>query len=183
VTATARGPAGKPRGRAGRPATAARTAQPDSDSRSWASTPAVRARMQRQPTRDTAPELRLRRALHAAGLRYRVDAPPLHGLRRRADIVFGPAKVAVFVDGCFWHGCPQHGARTPHANPGYWTGKVARNRDRDADTDRQLAEAGWRSVRIWEHDDTTAAQTVIDAVRLRRTARPTACSPDSGAVA
>lgn len=175
MTAPARGPSGKPLGRAGRPATAARTAQPDLDNRSWASTPAVRARVQRQPTRDTAPELRLRRALHASGLRYRVDAPPVPGLRRRADIVFGPAKVAVFVDGRFWHGCPHHGARIPHANPGYWTGKVALNRGRDADTDRQLADAGWLSVRVWEHEDVSAAaQRVADTVWTARSARPAA---------
>lgn len=159
----------QPRSQAGRPATAARTAQPDPHSRSWASTPSVRARMQRQPTRDTAPELQLRRALHAAGLRYRVDAPPLPRLRRRADIVFGPAKVAVFVDGCFWHGCPQHGSRTPHANPDYWTGKVARNRDRDADTDTRLSAAGWLSMRYWEHADPEAVAADIGAaVRARR---------------
>ncbi len=118
--------------------------------------------MQRQPTRDTAPELALRRLLHARGLRYRVDAAPLPGLRRRADIVFGPAKVVVFIDGCFWHGCPEHGQRTPHANPGYWTGKVARNRARDADTDARLDAAGWVSLRYWEHGDPSAAAAGIE---------------------
>jgi DNA mismatch endonuclease, patch repair protein len=125
--------------------------------------------MQRQRTRDTAPEMELRRALHAAGLRYRVDTPPLSGLRRRADLVFGPAKVAVFVDGCFWHGCPQHSVRTPHANPDYWTQKMRRNRERDADTDRRLHEAGWLVVRIWEHENMSeAAEAVALAVRGRR---------------
>ena len=125
--------------------------------------------MQRQRTRDTAPEMELRRALHAAGLRYRVDTPPLPGLRRRADLVFGPAKVAVFVDGCFWHGCPQHGGPTPHANPVYWTQKMRRNRERDADTDRRLSDAGWLVLRIWEHEDMSeAADAVALAVRARR---------------
>src|SRR5579875_2994608 len=92
--------------RTGRPATARRRPRDDTADESWASSPAVRGRMQLQRTRDTAPELAIRRLLHARGLRYRVDVSPLPGLRRRADIVFGPAKVAVFVDGCFWHGCP-----------------------------------------------------------------------------
>jgi len=127
--------------------------------------------MQRQPTRDTAPELRLRRALHAAGLRYRVDAAPLPGLRRRADVVFGPSKVAVFVDGCFWHGCPDHGTRTPKTNAGYWSEKVQRNRERDADTDQRLLEAGWLPLRLWEHQDLAAAAAeVASAVAVRRPA-------------
>lgn len=125
--------------------------------------------MQRQRTRDTMPELQLRRALHAAGVRYRVDTAPLPGLRRRADVVFRPAKVAVFVDGCFWHGCPQHGTRAPHANPGYWTEKVRRNRERDADTSSRLQAAGWLVVRIWEHEDmSAAAAAVASAVQARR---------------
>jgi DNA mismatch endonuclease (patch repair protein) len=129
--------------------------------------------MQRQPTRDTAPEMQLRRALHAAGLRYRVDAPPLPRLRRRVDLVFGPAQVAVFVDGCFWHGCPEHGARTPHANSGYWADKVRRNRERDADTCRRLHEAGWLALRVWEHEDVQqAARLVAEAVRSRRPGPP-----------
>jgi DNA mismatch endonuclease (patch repair protein) len=120
--------------------------------------------MQRQPTRNTAPELAVRRALHAAGLRYRVDAAPLPRLRRRADLVFGPAMVAVFVDGCFWHGCPDHGSRTPHANPGYWSDKVRRNQERDADTDRQLRGAGWLPIRVWEHQEPGSAALHIAAV-------------------
>src|SRR3954469_24349398 len=74
---------------------------------SFASSPEVRARMQRQPSRDTQPELALRRLLHASGLRYRIHVRPLPSLRRTADVVFRSARVAVFVDGCFWHGCPQ----------------------------------------------------------------------------
>jgi DNA mismatch endonuclease (patch repair protein) len=169
--------------RSGRPASDARTPR-DTGAASWASTPDVRRRMQRQPTRDTAPELQLRRALHAAGLRYRVDAPPLPGLRRRADLVFGPARVAVFVDGCFWHGCPEHGARTPHANAGYWADKVRRNRERDADTGRRLQDAGWLALRVWEHEDVQQAARLVDeAVRSRRPrppARRTEASPASG---
>lgn len=85
------------------------------------------------------------------GLRYRVDRAPLPGLRRRADIVFGPAKVAVFVDGCFWHGCPEHGT-TARANADHWSAKIERNRERDADTDARLADAGMdRRPRLGAH--------------------------------
>ncbi len=132
----------------GRPAAAARTRRDASAAVSTASTPGVRSRMQAQRTRDTAPELAVRRLLHAAGLRYRIDRPTLAGLRRRADIVFGPAKVAVYIDGCFWHGCPEHGNQ-PRANSGYWGPKLRHNRDRDADTDRHLLDAGWLAVRAW----------------------------------
>ncbi len=143
----------------GRPAASRRTRRPQSAASSYASTAGVRARMQVQRTRDTAPEMAVRRLLHSAGFRYRVDRAPLEGMRRRADIVFGPARVAVFIDGCFWHGCPQHGRPQTRANPDYWAEKLERNRARDADTDRRLSEAGWAVVRAWEHEapDTVAA--------------------------
>ena len=125
--------------------------------------------MQRQQTRDTQPELAIRRLLHAAGLRYRVDVAPLPALRRRADVVFGPAKVALFVDGCFWHGCPAHGTRPTHANPAYWVNKIRRNQERDRHTDGLLEEAGWLSIRIWEHDDPgEAAARIGFIVKSRR---------------
>ncbi len=127
--------------------------------------------MQRQSTRDTAPELAVRRAVHVAGQRYRVDAVILPGLRRRADLVFIRARVAVFVDGCFWRGCPEHGSRIPHANPVYWTDKIRRNRERDADMDRRLRDAGWRVVRAWEHEGAEdVARRVTDAVSAARLA-------------
>lgn len=139
---------------------------------SWASAPEVRARMQRQKTRDTEPELAIRRLLHARGLRYRVDAPPLPGLRRRADIVFGPTRVAVFVDGCFWHGCPEHGQRATTANSQYWREKVQTNADRDRKTDAALTAAGWLSIRVWEHDaPSQVADTIENAVQARRQPR------------
>lgn len=154
--------------RSGRPSSSNRVAR-DTEADSWASDPKVRARMQRQRTRDTEPELALRRLLHARGLRYRVDSQPLPGLRRRADLVFGPAKIAVFVDGCFWHGCPEHGQRTTHANPTYWTDKAARNNRRDVETDAALTEAGWLCIRVWEHEDPeTVAEMVEAEVRRRR---------------
>jgi DNA mismatch endonuclease (patch repair protein) len=128
--------------------------------------------MQQQRTRDTAPELAVRRRLHAIGLRYRVDTAPLPGLRRRADIVFGPVQVAVFIDGCFWHGCTEHGNPHPASNSWYWPAKIAGNRERDRDTDRRLAEAGWAVVRAWEHEPVAeVAARVADLVADRRTSR------------
>lgn len=118
---------------------------------SWASSAARRRNMQAIRSRDTKPERLIRSLLHARGLRYRVAAKPLPGLRRTADVVFRPAKLAVFVDGCYWHGCPEHYV-PPKTNPGYWSDKVARNMARDRDTDRQLKEAGWTVLRFWEHE-------------------------------
>src|SRR4051794_15261829 len=105
----------------GRPSSSQRAKRSASAESSYASTPGVRSRMQLQRTRDTAPELAVRRNLHAMGLRYRVDCQPLQTLRRRADIVFGPARVAVFIDGCFWHGCPEHSRPKTKANSVYWS--------------------------------------------------------------
>jgi len=107
--------------------------------------------MRNTASRDTPPELALRRLLHARGLRYRVDARPVKGLNRRADVVFGPVKVAVFVDGCFWHTCPEHGS-SPRSNSDWWAEKLRRNVARDRDTDTKLAAAGWIVLRIWEHE-------------------------------
>lgn len=142
---------------------------------SWASSPTRRRIMQANRPRDTSPELALRRRLHAAGLRYRVAVRPIPGLRRTADLVFRPVKVAVFVDGCFWHSCPEHGT-TPATNTDYWGPKLSRNTDRDRETDQALATAGWLSVRVWEHEDPDeAARRVAMLVReRRRTAAATA---------
>ena len=99
--------------------------------------------MQANRRRDTGPELRVRSLLHGAGLRYRVDIAPLHALRNRADIVFTRAQVAVFIDGCYWHGCPEHYNR-PRINADYWAPKIAGNRARDARVDSALRAAGWK---------------------------------------
>ena len=124
-------------------------------------------RMSLQATRDTAPEMRLRSTLHALGLRYRVHVRPLPELRRTADIVFAGARVAVFVDGCFWHSCPEHGTE-PSSNKAWWAEKLAQNVKRDADTDSRIAAAGWLVVRVWEHEDPAEASSrVADAVRSR----------------
>jgi DNA mismatch endonuclease (patch repair protein) len=122
--------------------------------------------------RDTVPELAVRSAVHRLGLRYRVAARPIPSLRRTADLVFRRARVAVFVDGCFWHGCPEHHV-LPATNSSYWTGKVGTNRARDFDTDARLAAEGWLSLRVWEHEDPDdAARRIAAAVRQRTAERP-----------
>jgi len=139
---------------------------------SWASTPAVRKSMQGNRSRDTKPELALRRALHALGLRYRVCARPLPQLSRTVDVVFRPSRVAVEVRGCFWHGCPEH-YRAPSSNSDYWSAKVRRNVDRDARTEELLREAGWELIAIWEHEDVAkAAERIAAEVRHRRPSPP-----------
>ncbi len=118
---------------------------------------------------DTAPEIAIRRELWRMGVRYRVNVRPLAGLNRSADIVFRNAKVAVFVDGCFWHGCPEHGRRAHEVNNWYWPDKIRRNVERDLDTNRRLADEGWAVVRVWEHDDfMVVADFVRRLVKARR---------------
>lgn len=131
-----------------------------------ASSPQALRRMQRQRRNGTAPEMAIRRLVHGRGLRYRVDAPlPITGVRRRADLLFSRARLAVFVDGCYWHSCPDHGSR-PKANAGWWASKLAANVQRDRDTDRRLQEAGWRVMRIWEHENPAeAAGHIISQVQ------------------
>lgn len=132
----------------------------------FASTPTVHRRMQQQLRAGTRPEMALRRELHRAGLRYFVDRRPIKSVPRRADLVFPRSRTAVFVDGCFWHGCPQHGRR-PTTNSWYWTEKIATTSRRDSDTDRLLSEAGWQVIRIWEHDNVRAAAELISATVRR----------------
>ena len=139
---------------------------------SWASSPRSRRVMQGNRSRDTKPEIALRRALHAAGLRYRVCARPVPGLRSTADIVFRSARVAVEVRGCFWHGCPEH-LKLSDRNRAYWTQKIARNRERDRTTEAAWRDAGWEVIVVWEHDDfIAAAQRVEETVRCRRRRGP-----------
>lgn len=121
--------------------------------------------------KDTKPEVAIRRALHACGLRFRINAPPVRGLRRTADIVFGPARVAVMVDGCFWHGCPDH-YRPASVRSEFWQRKVEENQARDRDTDRKLTNAGWLVIRVWEHEPVAqAAMDISAAVKARHPAR------------
>lgn len=128
--------------------------------------------MQRTGRRDTAAERAVRTELHRRGLRYFVDRRVVDGSRRRVDIVFPRRRVAVFVDGCFWHSCPTH--RTiPKASRDWWVAKLAANEARDRATDAELEEAGWTVLRLWEHEDPAAAADVIEAtIRCRDDGEP-----------
>jgi DNA mismatch endonuclease (patch repair protein) len=120
-------------------------------------------------SRDTKPELSVRRILHADGFRYRVAARPIPTLRRTADILFTRAKVAVFIDGCFWHGCPEHYVE-PKSHVDYWRPKIERNVSRDLETTAQLEQAGWIVLRYWSHElSSTVAESVAERVRAART--------------
>ncbi|WP_313025361.1 very short patch repair endonuclease [Mobilicoccus sp.] len=114
--------------------------------------PRTAAQMSRQARKDTTPEMLLRRELHRRGLRYRIEYPLPGMRRRRADSAFTRAKVAVFVDGCFWHACPQH-ATSPANNGAWWAEKLRRNVERDRETDVHLQQWGWTVIRAWEHED------------------------------
>ncbi|GHD06263.1 very short patch repair endonuclease [Zhihengliuella salsuginis] len=119
---------------------------------SWASDAGTRRSMLGNKRRDTSIELAVRRRLHALGFRYRVDYPPVKGLRRRADVVFTRRRIAVFIDGCFWHRCPDHGTH-PKRNADYWEPKLDANAARDAETTALLEAAGWTVLRFWAHED------------------------------
>ncbi|WP_253866841.1 very short patch repair endonuclease [Mycobacterium asiaticum] len=139
---------------------------------SWASSDAVRNIMRANRGRDTRPELALRRALHAVGLRYRVNTRPIPDSRMTVDVVFPKARVAVEVRGCFWHGCPQH-HRPSQRNAEFWATKIAGNVERDGRKHAALEANGWAVVIVWEHDDIAeAVERVAAAVRDRRPGRP-----------
>ncbi|WP_447860967.1 very short patch repair endonuclease [Nitrospira calida] len=134
--------------------------------------------MARVRQRGTDIELELRKALYALGLRYRLQVPLLSKPRRVADIAFLGPRVAVFVDGCFWHGCPLH-ATWPKENAEFWRAKIKANRARDADTDRRLRELGWEVVRIWAHEPPAdAACHVSKIVETRKHRKQTATTTD-----
>lgn len=130
-------------------------------------------RMRKQRRSDTRPEIQIRKALHAKGLRFRVSYRPIIDLRRTADIVFPGARIAVFADGCFWHGCPEH-SRDTKSNTKWWADKIAANRERDEDTTKRLTSAGWTVIRVWEHEEPGAAADRIASHVLasRRAAAP-----------
>lgn len=132
-----------------------------------ASSDDVLRRMRVTKQRDTPPEIALRSELHRRGLRYGLHATLIAGLQRRGDIVFRRARVAVFVDGCFWHGCPKHGT-WPKAHATWWREKILTNRRRDIDTDRRLRQSGWRALRIWSHEVPARAAHSIEAIVRER---------------
>jgi len=138
---------------------------PSSFSAASVATDSDRMRLVRR--RDTGAELAIRRCLWSSGLRYRVDVRPCPETRSRADIAFARARVAVYIDGCFWHACPRH-ASWPKANADWWRTKIESNTRRDAETARQVSDAGWLVLRFWEHEDPSAAAAAISAaVRAR----------------
>ncbi|MQA13362.1 MAG: DNA mismatch endonuclease Vsr [Pseudonocardiaceae bacterium] len=116
--------------------------------------------MVRQRSRDTVPEVAVRRRLHATGVRYRVHAKLEPDLRVRGDIVWGGLKIVVFIDGCYWHGCPIH-ATAPKANAAWWRQKLDENIARDRRTDAVLTSRDWRVLRFWEHEEPDAVVMTI----------------------
>ncbi|GAQ57794.1 very short patch repair endonuclease [Streptomyces acidiscabies] len=124
--------------------------------------------MSRQASKDTSAELAVRRLLHASGLRYRVEYPVPGIARRRIDVAFTSVKVAVLIDGCFWHGCPEH-ATQPKSNATWWRQKLDRNMERDIETTQHLTAEGWKVLRFWEHETPEdVAQRVAKTVRGRK---------------
>lgn len=114
--------------------------------------PQASGRLSRARRSSTAPELALRRILHARGLRFRVEYPVPGAPRRSIDVAFTRARLAIFIDGCFWHGCPEHGTQ-PKNNSSWWSEKFQANQRRDADTNRLLRNVGWTVLRVWEHEN------------------------------
>jgi DNA mismatch endonuclease (patch repair protein) len=132
--------------------------------------PERRKIMQANRRRDTGPELAVRSELHRRGFRYRVDHPIRVGEKRpiRPDVVFGRAKVALFVDGCFWHGCPAHGTLPKETNRGYWIEKIAQNKVRDERHRLLLESDGWVVIRVWAHEEPAeVANRVEQEISLR----------------
>jgi DNA mismatch endonuclease (patch repair protein) len=135
----------------------------ESSAESWASSDAVRRVMRSNRDGSTRPEIELRSAVHRLGLRFRLRVPLGAAGRHRPDLVFPRERVAVFLDGCFWHGCPQHGS-LPKTNAEYWMSKIARNQARDRNLNEVLRLHGWTVVRVWEHEDAVEAATRIRAI-------------------
>lgn len=146
---------------------------------SWASSPAIRRSMQGNKPSGTKPELRLASELRALGLRPRKQhVLPIEGRRRVADFAWPGLRVALFVDGCYWHSCPEHSRWPAKTNAEYWAAKIARNTERDADTNESLEAQGWLVIRLWEHVPPAEAARMVkaalqDAPRGRRGDRVT----------
>jgi len=129
---------------------------------SWASSPGVRRSMLANRSRNTRPELAFRHELYRLGFRYRIHYSPLASKRWKVDVAFPGRRLAVFIDGCFWHRCPQHHA-LPKSNVEFWRLKVLRNVARDRRLDAMLLEQGWMVLRVWEHDDPEAGARLVAA--------------------
>lgn len=146
------------------------------------SSPEVSRRMAKVRQKGTDAEVALRRELYRSGLRYRVDYEVLKKPRRVADVAFPGLRIVIFVDGCFWHGCPEHGS-WPKQNAELWRQKIEANRLRDADTNERLSSMGWTVLRFWEHESPIdAAETVaqvVAMVRFKRCTSPAASHKNS----
>lgn len=135
------------------------------------SSPDVSVRMSRQTNQDTGAERAVRQLLHASGYRYRIHYPVPGMRRRKIDIAFTGARLAVLIDGCFWHGCPEH-ATSPKANAEWWRKKLDRNIERDQETNAQLLAEGWTVLRFWEHESPhTVMRQVAAAVDREKAGR------------
>ena len=141
--------------------------------------PAVRRNMQANRGRDTSPELAVRTRLHAMGLRYRVGTPLPFDRRRRADIFFSRVRLYVFIDGCYWHGCPKHFVQ-PKTNVDFWHTKIHGNAERDADTTARLQSLGYEVLRFWEHDDPDLVAATIADAYLAASAKCPGAAPGHG---
>ena len=140
-------------------------------SRIQPSSPETSRRMAKVRQKGTDAEIALRRELYRRGLRYRIDYEVMKKPRRVADVAFPGLRIAVFVDGCFWHGCPEH-ATWPKQNAEFWRQKIEANRLRDADTNSRLLEVGWTVLRFWEHEPPTeAVDIVVKMVAMGRSKR------------
>lgn len=132
--------------------------------------PSVSRRFSRTRGRDTQPELAIRRRVHALGLRYRVNAMPMPGVRRTADLLFPKERIAVLIDGCFFHGCPDHYI-APRTRAEFWEQKIQGNRRRDEETTSLFESAGWQVLRFWEHEPpeqvVSAISTAVSLARAR----------------
>lgn len=124
------------------------------------SSPDASRRMAKVRQKETGAELALRQEMYRIGLRYRVDYEVLRKPRRVADVAFPGRKIAVFVDGCFWHGCPEH-ATWPKQNAEFWREKIEANRRRDADTNERLRSLGWMVLRFWSHESPNEAARIV----------------------
>ncbi len=129
--------------------------------------------MQSNRSRDTTPEMALRSALHRRGLRFRKHVRPIPGLACTVDVLFPTERLAVFIDGCYWHSCPEH-ASFPITNGAWWRAKLAATRERDQRNTQTLKNAGWTVLRIWEHEDVEVAAVHVTEVlqRIRKAPEP-----------
>jgi DNA mismatch endonuclease, patch repair protein len=147
-------------------------------SRIQPSSPETSRRMANVRQTGTDPEVALRRELYRRGLRYRVNYEVMKKPRRVADVAFPWLKIAIFIDGCYWHGCPEH-ATWPKQNAEFWRQKIETNRLRDADTNSRLLDVGWTVLRFWEHQSPIeCAETIAQKIA---TTRAKQCTSDAGA--